>query len=176
MIEAKIPLRGWLTSKPMVAIVISVLGGLVFLVSSCGESPSSAKLPTPSTAASPLPTASPPPGGPVPAELLGDWFMPPSVVKDFDGNAVCVLLKLTLTTTTYQITHTALGACGAGGSGDVVVNGSEIYFFNGSAICADTVGRYTWTLTSGLLSFTLISDPCGFRPALKLQHGWSRTS
>jgi hypothetical protein len=157
------------------AIVISVLGALLLLASSCAESPSSAKLPTLSSAASPLPAASPPPGGPVPAQLLGDWFLPPSVVKDFDGNAVCVLLKLTLTATTYQITHTALGACGTGGSGDVVVNGSEIDFFNGSAAgCVDTGGRYTWTLTSELLYFTLISDPC--RPALRLQHGWSRTS
>jgi hypothetical protein len=174
MIEAGMSPRGSGTSKPMVTIVISVLGSLVFLVSSCGESPSSAKLPTPSPAASPLPTASPPPGGPVPAELLGDWFMPPSVVKDFDGNAVCVLLKLTLTTTTYQVTHTALGVCGSGGSGDVVVNGSEIDIFNGSDQCSDIVGRYTWTLTSGLLYFTLISGPC--RAAFDLQHGWSRTS
>jgi hypothetical protein len=113
----------------------------------------------------------------VPAQLLGDWFLPPSVAQDLEGNAVCVLLKLTLTATTYQITRTALGVCGTGSSGDVVVNQSEIDFFNGSGgmsgECVDTVGRYTWTLTSGLLYFTLISDPC--RPALQLQHGWSRT-
>lgn len=172
MIETRISPRGRGTSTLMVAIVIGV--GALVLASSCGESTSSAKMPTPSAAASPLPAASPPPGGPVPAQLLGDWFLPPSVVKDFDGNAVCVLLKLTLTATTYQITHTALGACGNGASGDVVVNGSEIDFFNGSGGCADTGGRYTWTLTSGLLYFTLISDLC--RPALRLQHGWSRTS
>lgn len=160
--------------------IAAVLGfAIIILGASCGQSTSSAKLPTPSVALSPTPAASPPPGGPVPAQLLGDWFLPPSVVKDFDGNAVCVLLKLTLTATTYQITHTALGVCGTGGSGDVVVNRSEIDFFNGPRIgecvdTADTVGRYTWTLTSGLLYFTLISDPC--RPALRIQHGWSRTA
>jgi hypothetical protein len=113
----------------------------------------------------------------VPAQLLGDWLQPPAVVKDFDGNASCVLLKLTLTATTYQIMHTALAACGTGGSGDVVVNNNEIDFFNALAgpegTCSD-VGRYTWTLTSGLLYLTVISDPC--RPALRIQHGWSRTS
>jgi hypothetical protein len=176
MIEAGMSPRGSGTSKPMVAIVISVLCALDLLASSCGQSTSSSTVPMPSVALTPVvATPSPPPGGPVPAQLLGDWFLPPSVVKDFDGNAVCVLLKLTLTATTYQITHTALGACGTGASGDVVVNGSEIDFFNGSAAgCVDTGGRYTWTLTSGLLYFTLISDPC--RPALRLQHGWSRTS
>jgi hypothetical protein len=176
MIEAAVSPRGSGTSKPMLAIVTSVLCALVLLASSCGQSTSSSTLPAPSVALTPVvATPSPPPGGPVPAQLLGDWFLPPSVAKDFEGNAGCVLLKLTLTATTYQIAHTALGVCGTGSSGKVVVNNTEIDFFNGpSDVCVDTGGRYTWTLTSGLLYFTLISDPC--RPALRLQHGWSRTS
>lgn len=177
MNEAGISPRGSGTSTQIVALALSVLGAVAFLASSCGDSPSSARGPTPSAAASPLTVPSPPPGGPLPAQLLGDWFQPPSVVKDFDGNAACVLLKLTLTASTYQITHTALGACGTGGSGDVVVNNDEIDFFNAlpgpEGACSD-VGRYTWKITSGVLYFTRISDPC--RPALALQHGWSRTS
>jgi hypothetical protein len=154
---------------------VAVLGvAIVFLASSCGQSTSTATVPTPSVAATPSAAPSPPPGGPVPAQLLGDWFLPPSVVKDFDGNAVCVLLKLTLTATTYQITHTALGACGTGASGDVVVNNDEIDFLPGNEGACPDVGRYTWTLTSGLLYFTLISGPCP--PALRLQHSWSRTA
>ncbi|HVS05050.1 MAG TPA: hypothetical protein VHK65_02650 [Candidatus Dormibacteraeota bacterium] len=58
------------------------------------------------------------------------------------------------------------------GSGNLVDNNSEIDFFNG--ISCDGVGRYTWTLPSGLLHLTLISDPCGRSGLLTLQN-WART-
>jgi len=179
MTRAAISPLGRGTPKLTAATVVAILGAVVFLAAGCGQSTSAAATPTPSiglspSSLSPSPVASSPAGGPVPAQLLGDWFQPPAVVKDFDGSAVCVLLKLTFTAATYQITHTALGVCGIGGSGDVVVNGTEIDFLNGAGECANTVGRYTWTLTSGLLYFTVISGAC--RPAIDLQHGWSRTN
>ena len=156
--------------------VVAVVGLATCMVaSSCGQPTPSAVAPTPAAVATLAST--PPPGGHVPAAMIGDWFQPRSVVKDFDGNAVCVLLRLTLTATTYQFTHTALQACGVGITGDVVVHNSEIDFFNEASPgdagpCAD-VGRYTWKITSGLLYFTLISDRC--RAALRLPNGWSRT-
>jgi hypothetical protein len=114
----------------------------------------------------------------VPAQLLGDWFLPPAAAEAIDGNVACKLLQLTLTATTYQITHTALGVCDASSSGGVVVNGTEIDFFNGDHCglqLPDGVGRYTWTLTAGVLHFTLISDPCG-RAAMFPEQSWSRTA
>jgi hypothetical protein len=130
---------------------------LAFLASSCGESNSSA------TVALSSAVPSPPPGGRVPAQLLGDWFLPPAIVEAVEGNASCRLLKLTLTATTYRITHDP--ACGVFAStGEVVVNKTEIDFFNAD-VCGltlpDGVGRYSWTLTDGVLSFVALNqDPC----------------
>lgn len=50
--------------SPAIAALLSI--AVVFLASSCGQPTYSAKLPTPSAA------PSPPPGGPVPDQLLGD--------------------------------------------------------------------------------------------------------
>jgi hypothetical protein len=48
--------------------------------------------------------------------------------------------------------------------GDVVVNNTEIDFFSADVYglkLPDGVGRYTWTLTGGLLNFVpLNQDPC----------------
>lgn len=155
------------------AVVAAVGLALYVLAVSCGQSTSSAKAPT-SAAPSTASVVSRPSGGPVPAALVGDWFQPQSVVRDFDGNSACVLLRLTLTATTSQVTHTALGICGSGGSGDVIVNQSEIDFYNGSGECADAVDRATWRITTGLLYFTSISTPC--RAFLALHNAWSRAS
>ena len=134
----------------------------VFFASSCGQSTSSAIVSTPSIAAR-LPAASPPPGGPLPVELLGDWLLPTAAV---DAAVAChkpllaasCWLRLTLTATTY-----AFSGPYAEGGGDVVVNNSEIDFFT-SASCALNrffVGRYMWTLTGGVLHFTSVNDdPC----------------
>ena len=130
----------------------------VFLASACGQSASSAKPATPSA------DSSPPPGGPVPARLLGDWFLPPATVSAIMGSSTCRLLKLTLSPTTYRLTHTDDPACGTSSSGDVTVNNTEIDFFNAD-VCGlklpNGVGRYRWTLTGGVLHFTpLNQDPC----------------
>jgi hypothetical protein len=141
-----------------------------------------------STAPSPPPPAvSPPPGGPVPAQLQGNWFLAPAAVDAIlgheDGNSCpsppvavtatnCFFL-LNLTATTFHLEGTGIDT----GSGNVVVNGNEIDFFNG-ALCylqlPDGVGRYRWTLKSGVLRLTLISDPCNRAPYMANQ-SWRHT-
>jgi hypothetical protein len=116
------------------------------------------------------------------AQLLGDWFLlggdaaaialnPPATggppcPKPY--SAVTCYFQLTLAATTY---HLFIGTTLVG-SGNVVVNNDELDVFNG-ANC-DGVGRYKWTLTGGVLLFTLISDPCGRSEVLTYQ-SWSRT-
>ena len=92
------------------------------------------------------PTPGWPRGGPVPPELTGKWAF-----KDF-----C----LVLVGYTYDFTA---------GSGNVVVNGSEIDFFNG-AVCGkqlpDGVGRWEWAVHGNTLTVSQSGvDPCGRRLA-----------
>jgi hypothetical protein len=150
----------------------------VLLASSCGQTTSATQLPRPAAA------PSPPPGGPVPAELLGDWFLPPAAVDAVSSNGTCpsppnvatCFFRLTFTATNYEQAFTAIGGTTDAGQGGVVVNNNEIDFFSGR-ICAiplpGGVGRYTWRLTAGILYFTLISDPCT-RSAIYTWGGWSR--
>jgi hypothetical protein len=166
------------------AIAALLAMAFVLLASSCGQSTSSAVLPTPSVAFSPTPAASLPPGGPVPAQLLGDWYLPPAAVEAAIGESCpspattsnC-FYDLTLAPTSYKLVYRDGGVSGAG-NGDAVVNNNEIDFFNGQQCglqLPDGVGRYTWILTGGILTFTLISDPCG-RSRRLTQRGWSRTA
>jgi hypothetical protein len=173
-------LTGWSAIAASLGVVCLILA------SSCNQSTSTAKPPTPSAASSPTPAASPPPGGPVPAQLLGDWFLPKAAAFALNppatGGPPCpsvatlanCFIRLSLTATTYHVyISTQLT-----GSGDVVVNNQQIDFFNG-ALCAlqlpDGVGRYTWTLTAETLHLTpLTSDPCGRDEVLAYQ-GWNRT-
>jgi hypothetical protein len=169
---------GW----PAIAAMLGL--AIVVLASSCGQSTSSSTVPTPSVASSPTPAASPPPGGPVPAQLLGDWFLPPAAVLDLgytcpsNPNDLNCFAKLTFTATTYQAVQHAIGA-NPPGQGDVVVNNDEIDFFNGVQCglhLPDGVGRFKWTLTSGVLHLVpLNQDPCG-RTFLAYPQGWSRTA
>jgi len=98
-----------------------------------------------------------------PATLLGEWFLPPAIVVAVEGNSACRLLRLTLTATTYRLTHDP--ACGGLTSlREVVVNKAEIDFFNAD-VCGlkfpEGVGRYGWTLNGGVLHFTALNpDPC----------------
>ena len=157
---------------------------LVLLTSSCGESTSQAP---PSTAAT---TPSPPIGGPVPAQVLGDWLLPAAaanaVVADSGGGtcqapldvATC-MFKLTFTATTYYFTANIAGVAGfTNGGGDAVVNGTEMDFFNAGGCGLSLphgVGRYTWTLTGGALHFvSLNSDPCP-RARFLASQSYSRT-
>jgi hypothetical protein len=156
----------------------------VFLAVSCGPSTSSAKLPASSVTPSPTPAPSPPPGGPVPAQLLGDWFLPPAAVQSVGyrcpspATAANCFFQMTLTATTYQQIRFGGSTKQLGGHGDVVVNNSEIDFFNdgfeGCPPLPAGIGRYSWTLTNGVLLFTLISDQCLRSSVVPLQ-GWSRT-
>jgi hypothetical protein len=166
--------QGW--ASPAIAALVGV--AIAILASSCGGSTAAANVPAPSAA------AGTPRGGPVPAELLGDWFMPPAAVEPVSGvpcpspaTVTNCFFQLTLMATTYHQAYTASGGQQAAGQGNVVVSGNEIVFFNG-LVCGlklpDGVGRYTWTITAGILHFTLISDPCT-RWEVYTHQGWSRT-
>jgi hypothetical protein len=160
-----VTIRGGIGS-PAIAALLGIAA--VFLAASCGPSISSATVPTPSVAPSPTPSASPsqppPPGGPLPASLLGNWFLKPAAADAILGasnpcpsplSAATCLIQLTFTASTYRLT----GQASDGGKGDVVVNGTEIDFFN-MAFCFDAPGfagqvsRYRWTLIAGVLHLT----------------------
>ena len=134
--------------------VVWITGGL--LISACASTPSA------SAPASTQPVSaqtgaiqsgpSRPPGGPLPAQLQGDWFLV--------GSESSTNQHLILTATTYMTRQTNGDA-----HGEVVVNGEEIDFFNGD-VCGlplpGGVGRYRFTLTSGTLRLMPITpDPCG---------------
>jgi hypothetical protein len=110
----------------------------------------------------------------VPTQLLGAWFLPPAAVAALEFNTPCpspltaatCFFKLTLAATTYQMEGTGIDNV----AGDVVVNNTEIDFFNspcGIGLADGGVGRYTWTLTGGILHFAPVKqagyfgDPCG---------------
>lgn len=184
--------RGFRRSRRLKGLLVFVFSmGAGSLAYSCGQPTSSATLPTPSRAASATASAftspaAPPQGGPVPVQLLGDWylFLPPdrfAAITSFScpsqpTSANC-FFQLTLSATTYRQSFTARGGRQSAGQGDVVVNNQEIDFFNG-ALCGlqlpDGIGRYSWSIVSGVLSFTLMSDPCGRSEILTAQ-GWSLT-
>jgi quercetin dioxygenase-like cupin family protein len=117
-----------------------------------------------------IPAASPPPGGPVPAQLLGNWLLhTPNLDPGFtEAGIINGKVKLTLTATTYLVEGVPAAA------GSVVVDKNEIDFFSqtsGTPNChlqlPDGVGRYTWTLAGGILHFAPLiqsgyfGDPCG---------------
>jgi hypothetical protein len=69
---------------------------------------------------------------------------------------------LTIRTGSY---HASRG--GGGGSGEIVVRGNEIDFFN-SALCGlslpEGIGRYKWRIRGNILHLEVIGkDPCGGR-------------
>src|SRR4030088_2364124 len=91
-------------------------GIALVLLASCSQSTPSAKSPTPSPALNPspvasLPTASPPPGGAVPALLLGDWYLPPAAEAEIAFASPCpspptpqnCYIELTLTASTEHL-------------------------------------------------------------------------
>ncbi len=125
----------------------------VLIVSGCGgASPpatsadtATAATATGSTAPSPSAATEPwPSGGPVPTELSGVWRLGTSAgTMRLSGN-------------TYAFGQS---------NGNVVVNGNEIAFFNGTGCGISLpggVGRYSWTLRGADVSFVALSpDPCG---------------
>jgi len=128
----------------------------------------------PSNSVTPTPVPAPPAGGPVPAQLLGSWFLSPAELNVAAGcplplNGKTCSLDLTLMSTTYRFQ----GTVGIPGPGDVVVNKHEIDFYN--APCGPGVGRYGWTLTGGVLHLTPLNyDPCG-RVIYLANESFSRT-
>jgi hypothetical protein len=111
-------------------------------------SPVASTISTPSSVAS-VPAAAWPQGAALPAELSGVWYFP------------LHSSQITLTGTEYEVVQIVNHA-----SGNVVVNGGEIDFFNGSGCgltLPDGIGRYGWTLkNANQLQFTAINaDPCG---------------
>jgi hypothetical protein len=120
----------------------------------------------------------------VPAQLIGVWYLPAADLVAVSGvpcpphpTAANCYWQLLLTATTYSQALTAYNGTQGGGRGNVVVSNNEIDFFNG-AYCGldlpDGVGRYTWKITGGLLTLTLISDPCPRAPVYT-HKSWSRT-
>jgi hypothetical protein len=146
----------WLSLLAVMTIVVacarSVVSGPTASVaptlSEPSVSPVASTISTPSSVAS-VPGAAWPQGAAVPAELSGVWYFP------------LHSSQITLRGTEYEVVQSVLHA-----SGNVVVNGDEIDFFNGSGCglaLPDGVGRYRWSLKSANeLQFTALdADPCG---------------
>jgi hypothetical protein len=122
----------------------------------------------------------------VPAQLLGDWFLPPAAEDAIWGFAApCpkpptaknCFIQLTLTATTEHLQIKA-GAMQDVGTAQAVVDGAEIYFFD-SSFCGQKlpagVGHYKWTITSGGdLQMTTISEACSPRDQFMATQAWSR--
>jgi len=112
--------------------------------------------------------ASPPPGGPVPSQLIGDWVqMGSSTPSD--------TVDLILNATTFSF-----ATSGESNFGDIVVNGTEIDFFNGDGCglrLPDGIGRYNWTLGNGTLHFKpLAQDPCDMRSSHLADQTYTKAS
>lgn len=105
----------------------------------------------------------------MPAQLLGGWYVLPADINAIVGYTACQLpstpaicsvqIVFTATTVTWPNNLGFPSCCG-----DVVVNGSEMDFFNDS-VCGfpmpEGLGRYTWTLSGNVLHFTSLNqDPC----------------
>jgi len=118
------------------------------------------------------PAPSPPPGGPVPSQLLGYWDLSPAAVSSIlqaSGKGTCPTpltaatckISLQLTDTEYFWPNNVGLSLAKGG---VVVKGNEIDFW-WAADCgpdaANSTGRYKWTLAGGVLHLTSLNkDPC----------------
>jgi hypothetical protein len=157
----------------------------VFLASSCSQSAASAS-PTPAAVSSPTPTSSPPPGGPVPSQLWGNWYLPGAAVTQVTAGTIpCpsnptptnCFFQLMLGGSTWSISFVASGGIVVPSQGNVVANGNEMDFYN-SAYCGIQLpaglGRFTWRVTAGVLYFTMISDTCT-RAHVLTNRGWTRT-
>ena len=145
--------------------IVALLFGAACTPTGSSEGPSAT--PPPSSApASATVVATPtwPPGDPVPSALAGTWYFPlHSTEVELSGNDYRVIQ-------TSPANHAA---------GNVVVNGDEIDFFNGSGCgipLPEGIGRYRWELQdSGSMHFTALNtDPCG-RVDILADATWTRT-
>jgi hypothetical protein len=136
------------------AIFVALIAGSLMAAACGGSSTANSKSPGLATP-NPSTSASPPPGGPVPAQLQGDWFY-----HRADG-----WVQLTLNGEQYGLRGIQNPHFGAPAAGSVVINGDEIDFFNGDQCgipLPGGIGRYRWTVTGGVLALSpLNADPCG---------------
>jgi hypothetical protein len=131
----------------------------IAFLTACSAQVPAASSATSTPSASVSATASPRPsgwpvGGPVPSDLRGRWYQQPDRVLTFSANA-------------FTFGQNS-------GEGSLVVNGSEIDFFADTGCMgpiAETIGRYTWTLSGTSVSFALLADPCAGR----VGGTWTRT-
>jgi hypothetical protein len=153
-------------------VIARIIHGAALMVLVCGCAPAAAPG---SAASSPILAATPstlatlgsavwPPGVEVPAELAGVWFFP---LHDS---------RITLAGTRYTVDQSSPVNHA---SGNVVVNGSEIAFFNGDRCGLPLprgLGRYRWTQNGSELHFTAVNaDPCG-RVDILAGATWTRRS
>jgi hypothetical protein len=124
-----------------VAVALAACGGATPALSTPTSSPVvvSSASPSASLVAAPWPS-----GEPVPQDLAGVWRLGTSAgTMRLSGN-------------TYAFGQS---------NGNVVVNGNEIDFFNGTGCglaLPDGVGRYSWTLSGREVHFVALApDPCG---------------
>lgn len=147
-------------------VFIAVVVAAGFSMSSCNSSASS-PAPSPTAVISLTPSAQPLasllPGSAVPAELAHQWFQ-------YQRGS-----RLLLNGNSYAMSSPAGSA-----SGNVVVNGTEIDFFNGNPCTIPPpggVGRYAWRIAGGRLYLTALNaDPCGRSDELPDAGGWSPTN
>jgi len=96
----------------------------------------------------------PPPGGPVPDALNGDWHVITTNPGD-QGDLIFNGSKFQIETT------------GGVSFGQVAVNGDEMDFYSGTGCgiaLPGGVGRYRWNLSGGVLHLAPLGiDPCGGR-------------
>ena len=119
------------------------------MVAGCGGAGGSASSPAitpaaPTSASTSSPAAEPwPRGDPVPPELAGNWRLAHGAGS------------LRLSGNTYAFGQS---------NGNVVVNGNEILFFNGSGCgmpLPSGIGWYSWTLSDREVHFVALArDPC----------------
>jgi hypothetical protein len=160
------------------AIAAPLCISFVLLASACAQSTPSGNLPTPSAA------TGTPAGDPVPSQLLGDWLMSAATAEAIAGAAcptplavTTCMFRLTFTSTTYNWTTNITGY--TSGGGDVVVNGTEMDFFNGQACSLSPpqgIGRYRWTLSGSVLHFTSLNHDVCPRAAFLANQTYSRAS
>jgi hypothetical protein len=140
---------------------IAVAGALLSLaLTGCSGAPSG-ETTSASTAAIPSTTSEAPAGQPAPAELQGTWKL-----IAIDGKPYEAQFIIAISDRKYAVRSTDV-------NGDLVVNGSEIAFFNenlcirGTSGAGSRVGRYAWTLKGRTLHFDLVgSEPCGDRTGI----------
>ncbi len=120
----------------------------------------------------------------MPAQLLGGWYVLPADINTAAGYVACQL-PATPADCSVQIVFTATSVTWPNNlgfpscCGNVVVNGSEMDFFNDSGCgfrLPGGLGRYTWTLSGTVLHFTpLNADPYD-RSAWLANRNFYRTS